>query len=52
LRRWTIERIAAGLKMNIVNRIVSVLVVGIGFASNAFADAGGCPRRYEPVVDA
>lgn len=38
--------------MNIYKHIFTIFVMGFGFISNADADAGGCPRRYEPVVDA
>lgn len=38
--------------MNIYRCVFTVLAIGISFIDYSYADAGGCPRRYEPVVDA
>jgi hypothetical protein len=38
--------------MNTVKRVLPVFAIGMGCMGTAYADAGGCPRRYEPVVDA
>lgn len=38
--------------MNTRKLITYVFALGISFVNNSRADAGGCPRRYEPVVDA
>lgn len=50
--RWAAKINATGLNMNICKRILSILTIGTIFINNSYADAGGCPRRYEPVVDA
>lgn len=38
--------------MHIYKRVFTILAIGISFINHSYADAGGCPRRYEPVVDA
>jgi hypothetical protein len=38
--------------MNINKHIFTIFIIGICFINPVYADAGGCPKRYEPVVDA